>query len=118
MMSIEDTSKLGLVWPFDPAQIEQQERRGAEEMADADVLPVEVRDDPLAAYEALGFIFGEPLGEDPLFRQASLPPGWSRRRTGHDMWTEIVDERGARRVDISYKAACYDRRAFMRLVDE
>ena len=70
---------------------------------------------PIAELEALGFVFGDPDPRDPLFRPCTLPTGWVKRRTGHDMWSEIVDDKGRKRVSIFYKAAFYDRDAFDRI---
>jgi hypothetical protein len=65
----------------------------------------------------LGFTFGDPVPGDPLFQQATLPEGWSKQPTDHSMWTKIVDDRGVERVEVFYKAAYYDRSAFMRLTN-
>ena len=67
------------------------------------------------AFRKLGFTFGEPDPSDPLFRPATLPDGWRKERTDHSMWSKIVDRHGRERVSIFYKAAFYDRGAFMRL---
>jgi hypothetical protein len=48
-----------------------------------------------------------------MFRQATLPPGWKKTGSDHDMWSYVEDERGLRRVAVFYKAAFYDRRADM-----
>jgi hypothetical protein len=98
-----------------PGAVEATEKAGqAAFVADATALPVKIRPpDTEAAFVALGFTFGEPI--DGVFREATLPPGWVKVATGHDMWSEIHDETGRKRVAVFYKAACYDRNAFMRL---
>jgi hypothetical protein len=68
-------------------------------------------------YIALGFTFGPVVASDPKFREATLPAGWSREGSEHAMWSYIVDERGVRRVSIFYKAAFYDREAFMGVIN-
>jgi hypothetical protein len=92
--------------------IENMEAAGQRQLVNSDVLPVDTgygpKDD---AYIALGFTFGEKV--DDLFREATLPDGWSRKGSDHAMWSYIIDERGLERVNIFYKAAFYDRRAHM-----
>lgn len=93
--------------------IERQEKAGQQQLVNSDRLPSECRD--RTALEALGFTFGEPDPDDPLFMPATLPAGWRREATDHDMWSHVVDQHGRQRVAVFYKAAFYDRRAFMRL---
>lgn len=94
-----------------PGGIEAQEAQGQEQFVLSDQMPV---DCPRSELEQLGFVFGEVI--DDLFVQASLPPGWKKIATDHDMWSSIVDETGMKRVSIFYKAAFYDRRARAYLV--
>lgn len=75
------------------------------------------KEGPWDQLEALGFVRGEGVDGDDLFIGATLPAGWAKRSTDHSMWSMIVDQRGVERVEIFYKAAFYDRRAFFRLVD-
>lgn len=99
--------------------IENMEAAGQCELVVSDVLPIEMgafRDSSVAArtfYEKLGFVFGEPVEGDPLFIHAKLPPGWKKRHTNHAMWSDIIDEKGRKRVGVFYKAAFYDRKAHM-----
>jgi len=95
--------------------IAEQERAGQAQLINSDRLPADLSGDDQAAFEALGFTFGEPDPGDPLFRPATLPEGWKREGSDHDMWSYVVDQLGRRRVAVFYKAAFYDRRAFMRL---
>lgn len=94
--------------------IEAQEAAGQRQLVNSDRLPTRTQDDE-AEYLALGFTFGDPDPGDPLFRPATLPAGWRREGTDHAMWSKLVDEHGRERVSIFYKAAFYDRDAFMRL---
>jgi hypothetical protein len=66
-------------------------------------------------FEALGFTFGAQVPGDPLFREATLPEGWTREGTEHAMHSVIKDERGIERASIFYKAAYYDRKASLSL---
>lgn len=99
--------------------IEAQERRGQEQLVASQVLPNPTQRferDARAEIEALGVVFGEPVEGDPLFVQATLPDGWARRGSEHDMWSYVVDERGEERIAVFYKAAFYDRKAAMHAV--
>ncbi len=96
--------------------IERQERDGQRQLVNSDRLPTEIIGAAQAEFEALGFTFGEPDPDDPLFRPATLPEGWKREGSDHDMWSYVVDPIGRRRAGVFYKAAFYDRRAHMDLV--
>jgi hypothetical protein len=93
--------------------IERQERDGQRQLVNSDRLPSDHGDD--APWLALGFAFGDPDPDDPMFMPATLPPGWKREGSDHAMWSYIFDDLGRRRVAIFYKAAFYDRSAFARL---
>jgi hypothetical protein len=108
---VEQDPVRGLVTGL-PGGIERMEARGQRELTDSDVIPVEGIDD--AQLVALGFRLGDVVPGDPLFRYAELPPGWRKVATDHSMWSNIVDGQGLTRVEVFYKAAYYDRRAFMR----
>lgn len=94
--------------------ITDQEKRGQRQLVHSDRLPSDLKGDR-AEWEALGFTFGEPDEEDPVFMPATLPDGWKRQPTEHSMWSVIADQLGRERVAIFYKAAFYDRSAFARL---
>lgn len=98
------------------AAIYAQEAQGQREVMQATTLPSDTRGRD-AEFEALGFKFGAVVDGDPLFRETSLPDGWSKQGTDHSMHTVIVDERGIARVSIFYKAASYDRRADMSVLN-
>jgi hypothetical protein len=101
---------------FASFDIPDMERRGQQQLVASIVLPAAMDGDD-APFEALGFTFGEQVPGDPLFRQATLPEGWTKRGTDHDMHSVIEDERGIARVGVFYKAAYYDRRADMSLMN-
>jgi hypothetical protein len=93
--------------------IQEMEAAGQSQFVHSDRMPV---DAPIDKLEALGFTFGDPDPADPLFRPATLPAGWSRQGSDHDMWSYIVDDKGRRRVSVFYKAAYYDRAAHASIV--
>lgn len=94
-----------------PGGIEAQEAAGQRELCANSTLPKEC---PRADLEKLGFQFGEDA--DDLFVNVTMPTGWSKRAFGdHAMWSDLLDDRGRKRGAIFYKAAFYDRRAFLRL---
>lgn len=117
---VEDTSArdpyvhlLGAMSDGSSKYITDMEAAGQRQLVQSQDLPT--RMGAQAEYEALGFTFGDPHPSDPMFRPATLPAGWKREGSDHAMWSYIVDELGRRRVAIFYKAAFYDRDAFMSL---
>jgi hypothetical protein len=97
--------------------IEAQEAQGQRELVASTVLPFPGWNSSDADFEALGFTFGEKVPGDDLFREATLPDGWTRAGTGHAMHSDVLDERGIARVGVFYKAAFYDRRADMHIIN-
>jgi hypothetical protein len=95
--------------------IENMEARGARELVASESLPTKCSQEDDDLLVSWGFEFGEPFADDPMFRPARLPPGWSKRATDHSMWAEVVDDDGHVRISIFYKAAFYDRSAHMHL---
>jgi len=93
--------------------IEAQERHGQLELVNSDTLPSDVRPDDKALLEAAGVVFGEPVTGDPMFVYVTLPEGWKKVATAHEMWSDLIDAGGTKRASIFYKAAFYDRRASM-----
>jgi len=59
----------------------------------------------------MGIVFGEKV--DDLFTSVTLPEGWHKEATEHAMWSKLIDDQGRERASIFYKAAFYDRSAFM-----
>lgn len=105
------------------------EKRGQQDLVNSDTLPVDgsytdrwnkdnLVEDPRWAEMgfALGDAIAEPNGQKPMFRYATLPEGWTRKASEHDMWSSILDERGRERVAIFYKASFYDRSAHMNII--
>lgn len=115
-MAITNTSKKpALEWLFgqNPGAILQQEATGQRELINSAALPMDCPEDLQQKLAEKGVIFGDPLDNDPLFRHAKLPNGWAKHATEHSMWSELRDETGTVQAHIFYKAAFYDRRAFM-----
>lgn len=96
-----------------PGGIEAQEKRGQAALVASTNMPKEMNPGRVA-FEMLGFVFGEDV--DDLFVKATLPTGWTRAATGHSMHSDVLDEKGRKRVGVFYKAAFYDRRASANLV--
>lgn len=96
-----------------PGGIEAQEKRGQQALVASTNMPKELHPGR-EAFEALGFTFGQDV--DDIFVSATLPAGWTRAATGHSMHSDILDERGRKRVGVFYKAAFYDRRAHAHLI--
>jgi hypothetical protein len=66
-------------------------------------------------WSKLDSIFSDRWKNDPLFQYVEMPPGWKKQRTDHSMWSDLLDDKGRKRGSIFYKAAFYDRDAFMNL---
>ena len=96
-----------------PGGIEAQEKAGQAALVASTNMPLELRPSR-EAFEKVGFIFGDKI--DDVFQSATLPAGWKREATSHDMHSKILDEQGRERVSVFYKAAFYDRRANAGLV--
>lgn len=94
--------------------ITDMEAEGQRQVVASQMLPWDMQPDR-KAFMDLGFVLSLPV--DDLFCEAVLPEGWTKAPTDHDMWSKIVDERGIERVAIFYKAAFYDRKAAMHLVE-
>lgn len=96
-----------------PRAIEAQEKRGQQEFVANEQLPAKCPADLKATLEAAGVKFGSATPGDELFVLAVLPPGWKKVPTDHSMWSTLVDDKGVKRASIFYKAAFYDRDAFL-----
>lgn len=94
-----------------PGGIEAQEKAGQSDLVHSSQLPKDGCD--RAQLETLGFTFGDDV--DDLFVNVKFPPGWKLNPTDHSMWSELIDENGTVRGSVFYKAAFYDRRAFIRM---
>ena len=62
-------------------------------------------------YERMGIEIVEDY--DDLFWSVKLPEGWEIKATEHSMWNELRDDKGRKRASFFYKAAFYDRDAFV-----
>jgi hypothetical protein len=96
-----------------PSAIEAQEARGQQELVNNTQLPVKCSPVLKAKLQYAGVVFGNETPDDKLFCYATLPTGWKKQATGHSMWSELVDDQGVKQAMIFYKAAFYDRDAFM-----
>jgi hypothetical protein len=104
-----------------PRAIEDMEAAGQAELVKADVLPTDIRPDKAtgagrAALKAAGVKVLGPVEGDEIFQHVELPQGWTKRATEHAMWSTLHDERGRERARIFYKAAFYDRSAYIGLI--
>lgn len=62
-------------------------------------------------YEKMGIVIVDEY--DDLFYNVELPEGWQIKATDHSMWNNLVDNKGRKRAQFFYKAAFYDRDAFI-----
>lgn len=97
--------------------IEGQEKRGQSELVNSTQLPSRSgsRENGSAfmQYEKMGIKVISITKGDEMFCDVQLPEGWKKRSTGHSMWNELVDNKGRVRATFFYKAAFYDRDAFI-----
>ena len=101
------------------SMIEAQEARGQHEAVNSDQLPTQGligKERPI--WEAMGIKIiekepGTTTSTDSLFTDVELPKGWKKQATDHAMWNDLVDDKGRVRAKFFYKAAFYDRDAFM-----
>lgn len=98
--------------------IEGQEKRGQTELVNSTQLPSKhgghgEKGSAFMQYEKMGIKVISITKGDELFCDVQLPEGWKKRSTGHSMWNELVDNKGRVRATFFYKAAFYDRDAFI-----
>lgn len=114
---VETTTETGVhpewVMGGNPKAIEAQEAQGQRDLVANSQLPVKCPPALKAALEAAGVIFGAQTPGDKLFCSATLPKGWRKQGSDHDMWSYLLDDKGQKRASIFYKAAFYDRDAFI-----
>ena len=94
-----------------PGGIEAQEAQGQQAFVASCTLPIRCNHCERKQFLAMGIIYGGHL--DDLFVEVILPPGWQKIPTDHSMWSKLVDDQGRERASIFYKAAFYDRDAFI-----
>lgn len=95
-------------------QIERAEAQGQRDLVNSTDLPRLIKDVTWSQLtKNLGIVFGENVND--LFVSVTLPDGWEKQATDHSMWSNLVDDKGRVRGMMFYKAAFYDRDAFMSL---
>ena len=94
-----------------PSGIEAQEKLGQTTLVNGSFLPKECSPEDKVLLEDQGVIFGED--KDDLFVNVTLPAGWKKVATDHDMWSHLCDADGNIKAELFYKAAFYDKRARM-----
>lgn len=97
-----------------PGGIEAQEAQGQKDFVESHSLPI---DAPWDELNKMGVKQRKEVitGKDDLFVPCKLPKGWGVEPTDHPMWSELKDASGKVRASIFYKAAFYDRSAFLRI---
>jgi hypothetical protein len=106
----EQAGALAWIGRPDPRAVEAQEAKGQQELVESTSLPAE---GDWAKLEEMGVKRCEPVEQDRLFVNATLPQGWKKEPTEHSMWSNLVDDTGKVRAQIFYKAVFYDRDAFI-----
>jgi len=119
-MKVTNTTELvksdPLIGLFDAMNIPAQEKRGQYELNKSDQLPFKYgsrNENAIHMYEKIGIkVIGRTNGDD-LFVDVILPEGWKKQYTEHAMWNNLLDDKGRIRATYFYKAAFYDRDAFI-----
>jgi hypothetical protein len=115
MSNVRNTTKNDpLINLFAGLNIPAQEAQGQLELINAQQLPSKYRGgDATELYTKMGIGIIGPSEGDKLFFDVVLPPGWKKERTDHSMWNNLRDDKGRLRATFFYKAAFYDRDAFI-----
>lgn len=96
--------------------IECQEAAGQSSFVTSTTLPTKIMtDNGQEIMELWGIVFGEVVEDDPMFQYVTLPDGWTRAGTDHSMHSDVLDDKGRKRIGVFYKAAFYDRSAHLSL---
>jgi len=107
----------GLIGKDPSSFIERQEARGQELVTSLALLPKKEQSFSKVTltskeiYESWGWTNLKDY--DDLFYTATPPQGWTVTPTSHSMWNQIKDHHGRIRALYFYKAAFYDRDAFL-----
>src|SRR6478672_11806248 len=97
-----------------PGGIEAQEAQGQQQFVNSATLPIKFNSGTQQELESMGVKYLErPSDPNALFCNVDLPSGWKVEPTDHSMWSKLIDEKGRERASICYKAAFYDRDAFL-----
>jgi hypothetical protein len=97
-----------------PGGIEAQEARGQQQFVNSATLPLKFNSGTRQEMESMGVKYLERPGDpNALFCPVDLPEGWKVEPTDHSMWSKLIDADGRERASIFYKAAFYDRDAFV-----
>ena len=100
-----------------PQAIENQEAEGQKQLTESSQLPIKVNSPrgvvASEKYSELGITVIGQSENDRLFLDVTLPEGWRIEATDHSMWSRLIDAQGKEVAMIFYKAAFYDREAFI-----
>lgn len=91
----------------------KQEADGQRSFTASSTLPAQMGRNDRKVLEQAGVVFGEEVSGDKMFIYVTLPDGWKKVATDHNMWSNLVDEKGRKRASMFYKAEFYDRSAFL-----
>jgi len=100
-----------------PNAIEAQEAQGQKELVKSAQLPSKANSprsiNAEDQYALMGIkVIGKTEG-DEMFFDVEMPSGWKKEATDHSMWNNLLDDKGRVRATFFYKAAFYDRDAFV-----
>ena len=94
-----------------PEAILASEAAGQQQLVNGTSLPKESRPPWEEVVKHVRLIIDDVV--DDIFVSVTLPDGWTKKPTSHNMWSELYDDKGRLRASMFYKAAFYDRKAHM-----
>ncbi len=100
-----------------PGMIEASETHGQQEFINSTQLPIKGSCGGKEYIDRNIKIIGISEG-DELFYDVELPAGWSKKATDHSMWNTLLNDKDEEIGNIFYKAAFYDRNAFINFTKE
>ncbi|CAN5711925.1 hypothetical protein BH11PAT2_BH11PAT2_08820 [soil metagenome] len=99
--------------------IAEQEVSGRQSFIESDTLPTMIWSGSRNSLEEAGVKFLAIVDDDPKFQYVELPEKWKKiphpTVDGNDFWTCLIDETGATRAEIFFKAGFHAREAWMRI---
>jgi hypothetical protein len=83
-------------------RVEAQEAQGQRELIVSDTLPLELSggEESWEKFRSWGFILGDVVPNDSIFRFVQLPAGWKKKGSDHDMWSYVINDTGKERLSV------------------
>lgn len=109
---MDDNNFANFMAASSPGGIEAQERMGQKDVCRKTMIPKEMIPNR-RAYEDMGIHIRNDAND--IFFSADYPKDWTIKPTNNPYYSLIIDNTGKERAQIFYKAAFYDKSAYIRL---